>query len=66
MNENLLNFLLHSLRIFANLIIEEAANPSSPDLPFLQVDIAPIMPRRSDNRGNNTYLKVSTILNQVT
>ena len=43
-----MNFLLPSLRIFADLIIEEAA-----ELTFLQVYIAPLMPQRSDDQGNH-------------
>ena len=48
-NPNCANFLILHLRIFAGLIIREAVGPPSPDRPFLQVYVAPLMPWRSDD-----------------
>ena len=47
-----MNFILPSLHIFADLIIEEAADPPPSDRPFLQVYIAPLILQRPNDQGN--------------
>ena len=53
-----MNFLLLHLHIFVDLIIEEAVDPLLLDCPFLQVYIALLMPRRSDDQGNKNWRRL--------
>ena len=64
-NPNCVNFLLLHLRIFADLIIEEAVGLPSSNHPFLQVYIAPLMPQRLDDQGNNVTHILETQLQQT-
>ena len=56
--QNCVKFLLPYLRIFADLIIEEAADLLLSDRHFLQAYITPLMPRRLDDQGNNNWLRL--------
>ena len=50
-NSNWKNPILHIS--FTDLIVREAVSTSSLDRPFLQVDIALLIPRGANDQGNN-------------
>ena len=52
---------LSSLRIFANLIIREVVDSPLLDRLFLQVYIASLMLRKSDDQGDNRYVGHHTL-----
>ena len=60
-NSNYANFLL---RLFANLSIGEAAGTPPPDPFFLQVGIALLMPRRSDELGTDNWRRMWELNNK--
>ena len=63
---NFVNFLLPSLCVFYNLIIGEAAGPPPSNRSFLQVYITSLIPRRSNDQGNNNgmarYLSILIVV----
>ena len=52
-NSNCVNSFIFLFHLFDDLIIEEATDTPQSDPFFLQVYIAPLMPQRSDDPGND-------------